>query len=133
MELTPAVVIIVVVVAVAGFVLIRWASRHEAAAPLDGPVTPVRSNTMAARGNRDASSLVDWLLERASEQTGLSVADDALARQRITEAAAKAMEELETHGSATISLPFLMADARGPKHFDVEIKRSVNSTFEATR
>lgn len=132
MELTSGVVIVLAVVAVVTFVLIRWARRHEAAPPVDAPHARVRSNTMAARDERE-SPLVHWLLDRASEQAGFSVADDPLARQRIEQAAVKAMEDLRTGGSATISLPFLSADAQGPKHFDVRFKRNPDSTFELQR
>jgi hypothetical protein len=130
MELTPGVVIIVAVVAVLGFVLIRWGMRHEAVAPAETPNTVVRANAMPAREERGSQTLVDWLLDRAFEQTGVRVADDALARDRIAQAAVKAMEELGTGGSATISLPFLVADARGPQHFSVEFKRNPDSTYE---
>jgi hypothetical protein len=132
-ELTPGVVITFAVVVVVAFVVIRWSRRHEAAPPVDAPGTPVRSNMMAARDARESEPLVHWLLDRASEQTGARVADDPLARQRIVEAAVKAMEELRTGGSASISLPFLIADARGPKHFHVEFKRNRDSTFELQR
>jgi len=132
-ELTPGVVIIFAVVAVAGFALIRWGLRHEASAPVDAPKTPVRSNTMPAREERESHPLANWLLDRAFEQTGVSVADDPLARERIVQAAEKAMEDLRTGGSATISLPFLTADARGPKHFNVRFKRKRDSTFELQR
>ncbi|MFL6245350.1 MAG: Hsp70 family protein [Thermoanaerobaculia bacterium] len=124
MELTSGVIIVLAVVAVVAFVVIRWGSRHEAAPPVEPPRTAVRSNSLP---------LVDWLLDRAFEQTGIRVADDALARQRITDAAATAMEDLRTGGSATISLPFLAADADGPRHFNVEFKRNPDSTFELQR
>jgi hypothetical protein len=133
-ELTPGVVIVVAVVAVAvSFVLIRWGRRHEAPAPVDVRATPARSNTMASREERDGDPLVDWLLERAFEQTGIRVSDDPLARQRIAQAALQAMDELRTGGSATVSLPFLTADAQGPKHFNVRFKRNPDSTFETQR
>ena len=130
MELTPGVVIVVAVVAVLTFVLSRWGRRHEAAPPVEGRGTPLRSNTMAAKEDRESNPLVNWLLDRALEQTGVRVADDALARERIAQAAVKAMEDLRAGGSATISLPFLTADAGGPKHFNVQFKRNPDSTFE---
>ncbi len=131
MELTPGAVVLFVVVAVAvGFVLIRWGRRHEAAAPTDAPHAPAPGKTMAAREARASQPLVGWLLDRALEQTGIRVADDPLARDRISQAAAKVMEELRTDGSVSISLPFLVADARGPRHFDVTFKRNPDGTFE---
>jgi hypothetical protein len=132
-ELTPGVIILAVVAVVVIFVLVRWRFRHEAAAPVDAPHTPSRTSTMAAREERESHPLVNWLLERAFEQTGVKVADDPLARKRIAEAAVSATEDLRNGGSATISLPFLTADARGPKHFNVRFKRKQDSTFELER
>ena len=128
MELTPGVVIVVAVVAVVTFFLLRWGRRHEARPPVEGPGAPARTNTMAMK--EEISPLVNWLLDRAFEQTGVRVADDAIARERIVQAALKAMEDLQTSGSAEISLPFLAADGRGPKHFTVQIKRTPDSKFE---
>lgn len=133
MDLSPGVLIILAVAAAVGFAVIRWGRHHRADPPAEAPAIPVRSNAMAAREERESQPLVNWLLERAFEQTGLRVADDALARDRIEEAAVKAMEDLRAGGSATISLPFLMADARGPKHFSIQIKRNMDSTFELLR
>lgn len=133
MELTSGVIIFAVVAAVVIFVLVRLGFRHEAAAPVDAPHTPARRSTMEAREERESHPLVNWLLDRAFEQTGIKVAGDALARKRIVEAAANATEELRNGGSATISLPFLTADARGPKHFNVRFKRTQDSTFELLR
>ena len=132
MELTPGVVIIVAAVAVVSFFLIR-SRRQEAAPPVNDPNVSTKARTMVSRDERESHSLVDWLLDRAFEETGVKVADDALARERIAQAAVKAMEELRTGGSATINLPFLTADARGPKHFNVQFKRNLDSTFEVQR
>lgn len=130
MDLTPSVVLVAVVVVAVSFVLIRWGRRREAAPPVDAPPTPGRRPAMAARDEGGNDALVNWLLDRATEQTGVALADDALARDRIAQAAVKAMEDLRAYGTATISLPFLVADAQGPKHFDVEFKQNVDSTFE---
>jgi len=130
MDLSPGVVIILAVAAVVGFAVIRWGRHHSADPPAEAPAVPVRSNAMAARGGRESQPLVNWLLDRAFEETGFKVADDPLGRDRIEQAAVKAMEDLRSGGSATISLPFLVADARGPKHFSIEFKRNMDSTFE---
>lgn len=127
MELTPGLVVIIVTVVAVGSLLIRLGRRHEAAPPVEARNAPVRSSTMAVREERESQPLVHWLLDRAAEQTGVSVADDTLARDRIVQAAVQAAEELRAGGSATISLPFLTADARGPKHFTVRFKRNRDS------
>ncbi|HVG24785.1 MAG TPA: hypothetical protein VND45_11570 [Thermoanaerobaculia bacterium] len=123
MELTPTVVIAIAVIATLAFVLIRRARRAEAAAPVNAPRAPLGTTS-------ESGPLNEWLLDRAFEQTGFRVADDPLARQRVQAAAVKAMDELRTHGFAEISLPFLIADATGPKHFNVRFKRTAGANFE---
>jgi hypothetical protein len=134
MELTPGVVVIsVAVVVVVGFVLIRWGRRQEAAAPVEPAHRTVKNNFNAARGPGESQALVNWLLARADEETGIRVSGDSLARERIEQAAAKAVEELRSAASTTISLPFLAADARGPKHFAVDVRRNADGTYELVR
>ena len=130
MELSPTVIVVAVVGLIAVVVLSRWGKRHEAAAPVDTPSPAARASMTAARDDRETQALAGWLLERANEQTGLRVADDALARDRITQAASLALEHLRSGTSTTISLPFLTADAQGPRHFSVTFKRNPDSTFE---
>ena len=126
MELTSGVLITFAVVVVVSLVLGRVLRRREPVvpAPAPAPVTPSRSNPFGSRQDRESQSLVDWLLSRAFEQTGVRVADDPLARQRIVQAAQTALTELRTQDSATISLPFLTATADGPKHFEVRVTRN---------
>jgi molecular chaperone DnaK len=75
--------------------------------------------------DRQLQAVVDWLLTQAYEQTGVRVADEPLAYQRIAEAAQKAIRDLQTQEVASISLPFLTADANGPKHFETRLTRAV--------
>jgi len=75
--------------------------------------------------DRETRAVVDWLLSQAFEQTGVRVADDQLAYQRIVEAAQKAIQSLKTQKIVTISLPFLTADASGPKHLEAQLSREV--------
>jgi hypothetical protein len=70
-------------------------------------------------------AVADWLLAQASEQTGIRVADDPQVNQRIKQATEKAMFELKTQETVSISLPFLTADASGPKHFETNLTRKV--------
>jgi hypothetical protein len=131
-DLNPGVVTVIGIVAIAAaIVLMRWGRRGEAAAPVESPIIP--SGGGMKRDDRDSSSLANWLFERAYEQTGFRVTDDPLARERIVQAAAKAMDELRSGGTATISLPFLTADATGPKHFVIDVKRNADSTFAVQR
>lgn len=133
MEVTPGIVVAVVAAVVLAFILVRRGRRGEPPAPVDQHVRRAPGNTISASDERMSEPLVMWLLQRASEETGIPLMNDPLARKRITEAALKAMEELRTEASATVSLPFLAADAKGPRHFTVRVKRNSDSTFEMER
>lgn len=124
MELTAGVLITLTLVVAGLAVLLRRSSgRREDRASTPALVVPAPTNFRAAPGERDSQALLDWLLSRAFEQTGVNVADDAMARQRVTQAARKALDELRFQPSVVISLPFLTADASGPKHFETRVTR----------
>jgi len=63
------------------------------------------------------------------EKEGIDLTSDIQALQRLTEAAEKAKMELSTVEKTTISLPFITADATGPKHIDKELTREVFETL----
>jgi len=67
-------------------------------------------------------------LKEFKEQTNMDISKDKLALQRIREAAEKAKIELSSSGQTDINLPYLTADASGPKHLQVTINRA---KFEA--
>jgi molecular chaperone DnaK len=69
--------------------------------------------------------LVNWLIADFKEQEGINLLNDIQALQRLTEAAEKAKMELSTVEKTNISLPFITADATGPKHIDKELTREV--------
>ncbi|MGH2521184.1 MAG: Hsp70 family protein [Anaerolineales bacterium] len=77
----------------------------------------------SAANDRETRAVVGWLLNQAFEQTGIRVAEDKVAYQRILEAAYKAIQDLKTQQAVTISLPFLTADPSGPKHLEVRLTR----------
>ncbi len=68
--------------------------------------------------------IVLWLLSQFQEQENIDLSQDKMATQRLREAAEKAKIELSTLGSTTINLPFITADATGPKHLAMELSRS---------
>merc|ERR1712187_390 len=68
---------------------------------------------------------VNWCMAHFREQEGIDLANDIQALQRLTEAAEKAKMELSTVEKTNISLPFITADATGPKHIDKELTRDV--------
>jgi molecular chaperone DnaK len=68
--------------------------------------------------------LVDWMAEEFLKDQGIDLRKDRQALQRLTEAAEKAKIELSSTLETTISLPFITADASGPKHLEMKLTRS---------
>jgi molecular chaperone DnaK len=68
--------------------------------------------------------VMDWLIAEFKKDTGLDVSKDKMVLQRLKEAAEKAKIELSTVMETEINLPFLTADASGPKHMQVKLSRS---------
>ena len=67
--------------------------------------------------------LVDWMADEFKKQNGIDLRSDPTALQRLKDAAEKAKIELSTSQKATINLPFVTADATGPKHLNTELTR----------
>lgn len=68
--------------------------------------------------------IVDWLAEEFKKDYGIDLLKDKQALQRLTEAAEKAKVELSTVTETQISLPFITADAAGPKHLEMKLTRA---------
>ena len=68
--------------------------------------------------------LVDWLAQEFQRDQGIDLRKDRQALQRLTEAAEKAKIELSSAIETTISLPFITADAAGPKHLEMKLTRA---------
>lgn len=68
--------------------------------------------------------VMDWMLQTFKSETGIDLRNDKMAMQRIKEAAEKAKIELSGMMSTNINLPFITADATGPKHFDATLTRA---------
>src|SRR5437867_10540775 len=67
--------------------------------------------------------IVDWLVQEFKNDQGIDLSKDRKALQRLTEAAEKAKIELSSVIETTISLPFISADASGPKHLEIKLTR----------
>jgi molecular chaperone DnaK len=67
--------------------------------------------------------VMDWLIEGFQRDTGLDLRDDRMALQRLKEAAERAKCELSMADEARITLPFISADASGPKHLNTVLTR----------
>jgi molecular chaperone DnaK len=68
--------------------------------------------------------IVDWLAEQFRNDTGIDLRQDPQALQRLYEAAERAKVELSAATTATVNLPFITADASGPRHLNLEITRA---------
>ncbi len=88
------------------------------------------------------NKVMNWMISEFKSQTGIDLSQDKMAEQRLKEAAEKAKIELSTVLSTNINLPFITADATGPKHLDLTLTRAkfneltedlVQATMEPTR
>ncbi|PLX70751.1 MAG: molecular chaperone DnaK [Denitrovibrio sp.] len=68
--------------------------------------------------------IVEWLIDEFKKDQGVDLKSDKMALQRLKEAAEKAKHELSSTGDTEINLPFITADASGPKHLVVKLSRS---------
>ena len=68
--------------------------------------------------------IVDWMVASFKAETGVDLSADKMAVQRLREAAEKAKIELSGSTSSNINLPFITADATGPKHLDLNLTRA---------
>lgn len=70
------------------------------------------------------NTIVQWMVEQFRNQEGTDISSDKMAMQRLREAAEKAKIELSSTTKTNINLPFITADATGPKHLEVELTRA---------
>src|ERR1700756_5197926 len=75
-------------------------------------------------GDNIDQRIIDWLIQEFKKDQGVDVSKDQMALQRLKEAAEKAKIELSTLLETEINLPFLTADASGPKHLAVKLTRA---------
>ena len=68
--------------------------------------------------------IIDWLADEFKKENGVDLRGDKMAAQRLKEAAEKAKIELSGVASTQINLPFITADANGPKHLDTTLTRA---------
>jgi len=68
--------------------------------------------------------IIDYVADEFKKEQGIDLRQDKMARQRLKEAAEKAKIELSSLLSATINLPFITADASGPKHLEMSLTRA---------
>jgi len=86
-------------------------------------VKATNGDTFLGGGNFD-QKIIDFLADEFKKENGIDLRKDKMALQRLKEAAEKAKHELSSSLETTVSLPFITADASGPKHLNVNISRS---------
>ena len=69
-------------------------------------------------------ALINYLAEEFKKENGIDLRNDNMALQRLKEAAEKAKKELSSATQTSVNLPFITADASGPKHLDITITRA---------
>ena len=75
-------------------------------------------------GDNFDQKIIDWILEEFRKDQGIDLSQDAMAMQRLKEVAEKAKIELSSTQETEINLPFITADASGPKHLNLKLTRS---------
>lgn len=68
--------------------------------------------------------IMDWMVEEFKKENGIDLSQDKMSAQRLIEAAEKAKIELSSMSQTNINLPFITADATGPKHLDLTLSRA---------
>jgi molecular chaperone DnaK len=91
----------------------------------DGVVEVLSTNGDTHLGGDNVDeAVIDYLVEEFKKDSGIDVSKDSMALQRLREAAEKTKKELSAKTSSDINLPFLTADASGPKHFQINLTRA---------
>ena len=91
----------------------------------DGVFEVLSTNGNARLGGDDFDQrIIDYVAEQFKKENGIDLKQDKIAAQRLKEAAEKAKIELSGTTTANINLPFITADATGPKHLDVTLTQA---------
>ena len=91
----------------------------------DGVIEVLATNGDTHLGGDDFDAkITDWMLSEFKKAEGIDLSNDKMALQRLKEAAEKAKKELSTATTTNINLPFITANADGPKHFDMNLTRA---------
>src|SRR6476619_7544753 len=75
-------------------------------------------------GDNIDQKLIDWIIDEFRKDQGIDLSKDKMALQRLKEAAEKAKIELSSTASTDVNLPFITADASGPKHLNMNLTRA---------
>ena len=84
----------------------------------------LKSDAEAYLGEKVTEAVMDYIVAQFKSETGIDLSNDKMAMQRVKEAAEKAKIDLSGMTTAQISLPFITADATGPKHLETTLTRA---------
>ena len=91
----------------------------------EGVVEVLSTNGDTHLGGDDFDKkIMDWIMDKFKQQEGIDLSSDPMSVQRIKEAAEKAKVELSGTGTTNINLPFITADASGPKHLSLDLSKA---------
>ena len=91
----------------------------------DGVIEVLATNGDTRLGGDDFDNRVtQWMIDEFKKAEGIDLSGDKMALQRLREAAEKAKKELSTATTTNINLPFITANAEGPKHLDMNLTRA---------
>ena len=91
----------------------------------DGVIEVMSTNGNSHLGGDDFDNkITDYMVSEFKAQTGIDLSGDKMAMQRLKEAAEKAKKELSSATTTNINLPFITADATGPKHFEMDLTKA---------
>ena len=91
----------------------------------DGVIEVLATNGDTRLGGDDFDNRVtQWMIDEFKKAEGIDLSGDKMALQRLKEAAEKAKKELSTATTTNINLPFITANAEGPKHLDMNLTRA---------
>ena len=86
-------------------------------------VKATNGDTFLGGGNFD-QQIINWITDEFKKESGINLLTDKMALQRLKEAAEKAKHELSSMNETDINLPFITADASGPKHLNLKLTRA---------
>lgn len=86
-------------------------------------VKATNGDTFLGGGNFD-QRIIDWMADEFKKESGIDLRKDKMALQRLKEAAEKAKHELSSTMETDVNLPFITADASGPKHLNLKLSRA---------
>ena len=91
----------------------------------DGVIEVLATNGDTHLGGDDFDNrIMQWMVSEFKAQEGVDISGDKMAMQRVKEAAEKAKKELSASTTTNINLPYITADATGPKHMNLDLTRA---------